>query len=66
MRMGKKIKRAQLKSERLRSVRCAAYVILDVDVIHAFVVEFLLHVGDGSIVPWDSVDPCVLQTSLLH
>lgn len=50
---------------------CAAWlsvthVFLDVDVIHAFAVELLLHVGDGSVVPRDPVDSCVLQTSLLH
>lgn len=42
------------------------HIFLDVDVIHAFAVELLLHVGDGSVVPRDPVDSCVLQTSLLH
>lgn len=42
------------------------HVFLDVDVIHAFAVELLLHAGDGSVVPRDPVDSCVLQTSLLH
>lgn len=42
------------------------HVFLDVDVSHAFVVELLLHAGDGSVVARDPVDSCVLQTSLLH
>lgn len=42
------------------------HVFLDVDVIHAFAVELLLHAGDGSVVPRDPVDSCVLQASLLH
>lgn len=42
------------------------YVLLDVDVSHAFSVELLLHAGDGSIVSRDPVDPRVLQSTLLH
>ena len=42
------------------------HVILDVDVVHSLVVELLLHVGDGGVVPRDAVDPCVLQTPILH
>lgn len=42
------------------------HVFLDVDVSHAFAVEFLLHAGDGSIVSRNPVDSSVLQTSLLH
>lgn len=42
------------------------HVFLDVDVIHAFAVELLLHAGDGSVVSGHSVDSCVVQTSLLH
>lgn len=42
------------------------HIILDIDVIHALVVELLLHVGDGSVVPGDSVDARVLQAPLLH
>ena len=57
--------------QRSGTLYCAAklsvtHVFLDVDVIHAFTVELLLHAGDGSVVPRDSVDSCVLQTSLLH
>lgn len=42
------------------------YIILDIDVAHALVIELLLHVGDGSIIPGDPVDARVLQPSLLH
>lgn len=42
------------------------HVFLEVDISHAFAVELLLQVGDGSIVPWDPVDPCVLKTSFLY
>lgn len=43
-----------------------AHIILDIDVVHALVIELLLHVGDGSVVSRDSVDACVLQPTLLH
>lgn len=43
-----------------------AHIILDIDVVHALVIELLLHVGDGSVVSRDSVDACVLQPPLLH
>ncbi len=42
------------------------HIILDIDVVHALVIELLLHVGDCSVVSWDSVDACVLQPPLLH
>lgn len=42
------------------------YIVLDIDVIHALVIELLLHVGDGSVVSRDPVDACVLQPPLLH
>lgn len=42
------------------------YVLLDVDVSHAFSVELLLHAGDGSVVSRDPVDPRVLQSTFLH
>ena len=42
------------------------HIILDIDITHALVIELLLHVGDGSIVSRDSVDPRVLQPPLLH
>lgn len=42
------------------------HVFLDVNVSHAFTVELLLHAGDGGVVSGDPVDPCVLQSSLLH
>lgn len=42
------------------------HIILDVDVIQAFVVQLLLHAGDGSVVAWYAVDARVLQPSLLH
>lgn len=43
-----------------------AHIIVDIDVVHALVVELLLHVGDGSVVSWDSVDARVLQPPLFH
>lgn len=42
------------------------HVVMDVDVVHALVVELLLHVGDGGVVPRDPVDARVLQPPLLH
>lgn len=44
----------------------ATHVIVDVDVVHALVVELFLHVGDGGVVSRDSVDARVLQPPLLH
>lgn len=44
----------------------AAHVVLDVDVVHALVVELVLHAGDGGVVPGDAVDARVLQPPLLH
>ena len=42
------------------------HIILDIDVVHALVIELLLHVGDGCVVSRDSVDACILQPSVLH
>lgn len=42
------------------------HVFLDVNVSNAFGVELLLHVGDGGVVSGNSVDPRVLQASVLH
>lgn len=48
------------------AVATETHVVVDVDVVHALVVELFLHVGDGGVVPGDSVDARVLQTPLLH
>lgn len=45
--------------------RCT-HIVLDIDVVHALVIELLLHVGDRGVVSWDSVDARVLQPPLLH
>lgn len=42
------------------------HIIMDINVIHALAVEFLLHIGDGSIVPWDPIDARVFKPSLFH
>lgn len=67
-----KLKRGYLSKSAIAVASTAAscgintHVFLDVNVSHAFAVEFLLHAGDGSIVARDPVDSSVLQSSLLQ
>lgn len=42
------------------------YIIFDIDITHALVIELLLHVGDGSVVSGNSVDACIFQTPVFY
>lgn len=50
----------------LHGLTTVTHIIMDINVFHALAVEFLLHIGDGSIIPRDPIDSRVLQPSLFH